>query len=101
MSTLSWNCHGIGTPWAIQFLKELILQKNPNFIFLSETLCKKEKAERIRDMIGFEGVFTVEAQGHNGGLVLFWRNKDEVTVQSFSRNHIDVLIEDQVGYNID
>lgn len=84
MSTWSWNCHGIGTPWAIQFLKESILQKNLNFVFLSETLCKKERVAKVRDIIGFEGVHAVETQGHSGGLALFWRNKDEVTIQSYS-----------------
>ncbi|XP_074342398.1 uncharacterized protein LOC141679917 [Apium graveolens] len=44
-------------------------------------------------MVGFEGAYTVDAQGHSGGLVLFWRNKDEVTVQSHSKNHIDVIVE--------
>lgn len=40
-------------------------------------------------MIGFEGVFTVEAQGHIGGLILFWRNKDDITLRSYNKNHIE------------
>lgn len=68
MSILSWNCRGIGTPWADQFLKEIILQKRPNFIFLCETLCKKDKIEKIQKYLGFDGLIVVEAQGHSGGL---------------------------------
>lgn len=29
MSTLSWNCRGLGSPWNCQFLMEICLQKHP------------------------------------------------------------------------
>lgn len=95
MTTLSWNCHGLGTPWAIQFLKDQLVQKKPSIIFLSKTLCKKEKAENVRKKIGFEGAFAVDCQGQGGGLVMFWRNKEEITLQSYSTNHIDVVVNIQ------
>lgn len=67
MSILSWNCHGLETPWAIQFLKKLTLQKRPEFIFLCEIPCRKERVEQVCNKIGFEGMFVVETQGHSGG----------------------------------
>ncbi|XP_074342593.1 uncharacterized protein LOC141680200 [Apium graveolens] len=93
MSTWSWNCRGLGTPWALQFLKESILQKSPDFIFLSEILCKVKRVEKVKDVIGFEGAFTVETHGHSGGLALLWRNKKDVSVMSYNRNHTYVVIE--------
>ncbi|KAK1386937.1 hypothetical protein POM88_015115 [Heracleum sosnowskyi] len=78
MSTLSWNCHGLGTPWALQFLKESILQKSPEFVFLSEILCKRDRVEKIKRLIQFDGAFTVDTQGHNGGIAFLWRNQCEV-----------------------
>ncbi|KAK1400433.1 hypothetical protein POM88_000038 [Heracleum sosnowskyi] len=83
MSTLSWNCHGLGTPWALQFLKESILQKRPDFVFLTEILCKANRVERVKEIVGFEGAFPVDTQGHNGGIALLWRNSKEVTVLSY------------------
>lgn len=89
---LSWNCRGLGAPRTIQFLQELVLRKRPNFIFLCETLCKKVKVEKIRSLLGFEGLVVVEPRGHSGGLVFLWRFKEEAQLLSFSQNHIDLLL---------
>lgn len=44
-------------------------------------------------MLNFEDMFVVESQGHNGGITLLWRNKEEVELKSFNRNHIDAQIK--------
>ncbi|XP_060972295.1 uncharacterized protein LOC133038223 [Cannabis sativa] len=62
MSCISWNCRGLGNPRACQFLKDIVVQKKPNFIFLCETLCKKDVIERLRVQLSFGGSFCVEAQ---------------------------------------
>lgn len=95
MSVLSWNCHGIGTSWASQFLKDLVSQKKPNFIFLCETLSKQDQLEKVKKYLGFEGLLVVDCQGQSGGLALIWRNKNEVSLRSFSKNHIDVEVNVQ------
>lgn len=60
MSTLSWNCCGLGTSWAIQFLKETVLHKRPSIVFLCETLCKKDLVDKVKEMLKFEGAFSVD-----------------------------------------
>ncbi|XP_074374632.1 uncharacterized protein LOC141715043 [Apium graveolens] len=97
MSILSWNCHGLGTPWAFQFLKEIVLQKKPDFVFLCEILYKQLTVERLQSAIGFEGNFVVETQGHSGGVALLWRYKDEVALSSYNKNHIDVTVNSKDG----
>ncbi|XP_062086986.1 uncharacterized protein LOC133793707 [Humulus lupulus] len=92
MSILAWNCHGLGNQWTLQFLKDLTIQKKPDFIFLSETLSKKDRLERVRTALGFEGLFVVEVQGHSGGLALLWRHEEEARLLSYSTSHIDVQI---------
>ena len=92
MSILSWNCCGLGTPWTIQFLKEIVLRKKPNFVFLCEILCKKDRVERLKVSLGFEGMISVDSEGRSGGLALLWRHQDEVTLSSYSQNHIDVMV---------
>ncbi|KAK1371101.1 Endo/exonuclease/phosphatase domain-containing protein [Heracleum sosnowskyi] len=92
MSLLSWNCHGLGTPWAFQFLKEITLQKRPDFVFLCEIICKKKTVERLQRAIGFEGLFVVESHGHSGGVAFLWRNKEDVVLKSYSKNHVDTII---------
>ncbi|KAK1368150.1 Endonuclease/exonuclease/phosphatase family protein [Heracleum sosnowskyi] len=97
MSILSWNCHGLGTPWAFQFLREIILQKRPDYVFLCETLCKQVTVEKLQQSIGFEGNVLVEARGHSGGVALLWRYKEDVALTSYSKNHIDVTVNSKNG----
>ncbi|XP_060969491.1 uncharacterized protein LOC133036775 [Cannabis sativa] len=67
-------------------------QKKPKFLFLCETLCKKDLVERLRVKLGFEGSFSVDASGRKGGLALFWKIYEEANLLSFSPNHIDVEV---------
>ncbi|XP_062103848.1 uncharacterized protein LOC133814961 [Humulus lupulus] len=92
MSIFSWNCRGLGNPRAVQFLKDIICQKKPNFVFLCETLCKGERIKRIQYQLGFEGSLSVDAVGRSGGLALLWKHKEEIHLLSYSLNHIDVVV---------
>ncbi|KAM6569197.1 hypothetical protein CsatB_017182 [Cannabis sativa] len=92
MSTIGWNCHGLGNPWAIQFLQDICVEKKPNFLFLCETLCRKDVVDRVKCKLGFESSLTVEAQGRKGGLTFFWKFSDEARLLNFSNNHIDLEI---------
>ncbi|XP_060957652.1 uncharacterized protein LOC133029176 [Cannabis sativa] len=95
MSTLSWNCRGLGNPRAIQFLEDICFQKKPKFLFLCETLCNKELVNRVRVRLGFEGAFSVDAVGRKGGLALFWKSNDEAKFLGFSQHHIDLEVSVQ------
>ncbi|XP_074351494.1 uncharacterized protein LOC141690607 [Apium graveolens] len=56
MSLLSWNYRGLDKPWTIHFLKELTQQLKP-----------------------------MDAQGHSGGLALFWKNEGGCEVKGGKR----------------
>lgn len=45
MSLLSWNCQGLGAALAKKALKELIVKKRPNLVFLMESRMKREKLD--------------------------------------------------------
>ncbi|XP_074359411.1 uncharacterized protein LOC141698585 [Apium graveolens] len=98
MSIICWNCHEFGIPWALQFRKEITLQKKPKYFFC-EILCKKAAVEKIRRRLGFEGMVSVDTNGHSGGLALLWRNKKEVNLCSFRKNHIDAIVVSNEGLN--
>lgn len=71
-----------------------VLSKNrAGLVFLCETLCKKDIVEKVRNLLRFEGAFSVDSQGHGGGIAMLWRKESEVKVLSYSKNHIDVLVE--------
>lgn len=92
MSVLNWNCRGIGLPSKIQFLKDVVRQERPDFIFLCETIDNKNKMERVRRALRFDGLISVDDVGKSGGLAFLWRHKDQAQLRSESRNHIDMEI---------
>ena len=59
MSTISWNCRGLGKPRTVLVLKDLVFQKKLNFIFLIETLSKKDIIERLKLTLGYEEAIVV------------------------------------------
>ncbi|KAK1372464.1 hypothetical protein POM88_028657 [Heracleum sosnowskyi] len=56
------------------------------------------QVEKVKSFISFDGAFTIETRGHNGGLAFLWRNQHEVELLSYSTNHVDVLV-DSKGWN--
>lgn len=42
-------------------------------------------------------MISVDASGHSGGLALLWRNKDEISLSAFNKNHIDVSVSTKKG----
>lgn len=84
---------GIGLPWNIQFLYDIISPKKPTLVFLCETIGRKDKMEWVRRRVGFEGLLEVEPQGKNEGLALLWRDNVQANLLRFSQNHIDVEVK--------
>lgn len=80
MSICSWNCRGVGLPSSIRFLKDLVDQERPSFIFLCETKDSKGRLERLRRELGFDGMLSVDPQGRSEGLALMWKGKDQVNL---------------------
>ena len=63
------------------------------FFFSSETWFEKnEQLEKLRCKIKYAGLFTMPSQGRSGGLVLLWKLDNAVWVDSFSKNHIDAVV---------
>ncbi|XP_074377125.1 uncharacterized protein LOC141718646 [Apium graveolens] len=93
MSSLSWNYQGLGFPWNVRFLEDVVRQERPTFIFLCETLSRKSKLEYIRNKLGFEGLFVVDPRGRSEGLAMLWKDQDQIRIHSFSHYHIDVDVE--------
>ncbi|XP_019157949.1 PREDICTED: uncharacterized protein LOC109154672 [Ipomoea nil] len=93
MSTISWNCRGLGNPRTVRELTDLASQKKPDFIFLMETMVQRVHAERICVTLGFDGLFYVDPtpQG-GGGLALLWRKNNTESLLSYPKNHIDIEV---------
>jgi exonuclease III len=92
MNLISWNCRGLGNPRAIRSLCRLVREKKPNILFLMETKCRKEKMEVLRVRMEFEGMFVVDVVGRSGGLALFWKERNVVKIQNYTRKHISAVV---------
>jgi exonuclease III len=71
----------------------MVKEKKPSFLFLMETISRKNKMEWIRVKFGFAGMFVIDPVGRSGGLELFWKETDELEIQNFSRRHINAIVK--------
>ncbi|XP_019158575.1 PREDICTED: uncharacterized protein LOC109155346 [Ipomoea nil] len=92
MSTLSWNCRGLGNPRTVREIEGMVSRKKPDFVYLMETKVGKDNAERLRVKLGFEGLFYVNPVRMGGGLALLWRKNNTARLISYSKNYIDLEI---------
>lgn len=53
----------MGNPRAIRIFGDLIKSRNPDFIFLSETLVVSKDIEGIAEKFGYSSSFTVDKVG--------------------------------------
>ncbi|XP_019167632.1 PREDICTED: uncharacterized protein LOC109163334 [Ipomoea nil] len=97
MSTLSWNCRGLGNPRTVRQVVDIVSRKKPEFVFLMETMVARIHAERLRVTIGYEGLFYVDNDGRSGGMALFWRKNNSASLLGYSKNFVDVEVKTQNG----
>ena len=92
MSCVSWNCRGLGNLRAIRALKRLVLFKDPMMIFLCDTKSSNECMERLKSQLNFDFVFTVPSSRRSVGLCAMWKGEMNMSLRSFSSNHIDLEV---------
>jgi hypothetical protein len=57
-----------------------------------ETKSSKNKMETVWVKHGFRGLFVVDPIGRSGGLALIWCEENELTIQNFSKRHINAEV---------
>lgn len=76
----------------------LEMQRNrPQIIFLAETKIGNDIMQRIKSLLGFECCFSVDCVGKSGGLALLWNSESNLNIVSFSKGHIDSLVQGRNG----
>ena len=97
MNPLSWNCRGLGNPWAVKALHDLVWRWNPKIVFLMETKLKKNRMERIKNRIGFANGLIVSNVGRSGGIALLWTREINMEVISYTRFHVNAVISETIS----
>ncbi|MCI09107.1 endonuclease/exonuclease/phosphatase family protein, partial [Trifolium medium] len=94
MIVLSWNCRGLSHPNAIPNLRGLAHGYKPDVMFLSETLSHSRSLEAVRVLLGFDSCLAIDVEGRSGGLAVLWKASSKCKVENYSRNFINLIIED-------
>ncbi|TYJ27776.1 hypothetical protein E1A91_A07G212200v1, partial [Gossypium mustelinum] len=92
MKILCLNCRGAENPATVRELKQLLTANVPDIIFLCETKIHSNGFHRIRTICRMEGCLAVDSEGKSGGLALLWKEGVNVSVQNYSKFHIDSLV---------
>ncbi|TYJ17202.1 hypothetical protein E1A91_A09G035900v1 [Gossypium mustelinum] len=92
MKILSWNCRGARNQATVRELKQLLVANVPDIVFLCETKIKSNGFQRICNLCRMEGYLAVDSEGKSRGLALMWRAGVNVSIQNYSKFHIDSLV---------
>ncbi|VFQ59794.1 unnamed protein product [Cuscuta campestris] len=92
MSTLVWNCRGLGNPQTISELKDMIMSKQPKIVFLQETKVDRGVMEQVKNQVGFEEMCVVDAAGFSRGLAMLWKKEGMCSILSTHRHFIDIRV---------
>lgn len=74
-------------------LRQLLVANCPNIIFLSETNIRNYDFDTIQRRCNMFGCFVVDSNSSKGSLAILWDNETSVDVQSYSPNHVDMLVK--------
>lgn len=100
---LSWNCRGLGSIPAVNALRRVVINEKPQLFFLQETKLHSYEMEKVRKRLNFRGMIAVDCVGEGrrrkGGVCLMWQEEWDVTIMSFSSNHIDTNVNAEGGTN--
>ena len=99
MKILSWNCQGLGDPWTVQSLHDIMWVQAPTVCLLWETRLDKEGFDRQLGDLLFPNKIVVKQPNSGGGLALIWREGVQLELINFTMNHILVKVMEEDGFN--
>lgn len=68
MRILTWNTRGLGNPWSVRNLRELLSKKDPEVVFLQETKVLASYFDTCKFSFDFSNCLEVDPAGLGGGL---------------------------------
>ena len=92
MSTICWNCWGLGNRRIENQLAEMVWAKNLFVVFIAETWTNEARPVLVHDHLNFKNKFMAPKRNKARGLVIFWKEDFDLTIKTFSKNHIDSTI---------
>ena len=98
MKLLSWNCQGLGNPWTVRSLRNLVRDQAPTVCFLMETRLDKEGFDELYGDLPFPNRLIVKYPNTGGGLALIWKKEIQLDVVNYTANHIMAKVVEEDGF---
>lgn len=92
MIILNWNYRGLWKQHVIDVLSQLAGEKSPNVLFHMETKQSINEMRWVQVRLPYRCMLAVPSIRRSGGLALLWMEEIDLHIQTFTLNHIDVLI---------
>ena len=71
MSTMGWNCRGLGDPATVHELRDLVRANSPAILCVVETQIAKYRVEGLATTLGFDYAYGVGSSGRSGGICIY------------------------------
>ena len=70
----------------------MVWVKDHSVVFIAKTWTNDARLVLVHDRLNFKNKFVAPKRNKAGGLVIFWKEDFDLTIESFSKNHIDSTI---------
>ena len=72
----------------------MVRAKDPSVVFIAETWTDEARLVLVlvQEKIKFKNKFIAARRNKAGGLVIFWKEDFDLTIETFSKNHIDTTV---------
>ncbi|GJY49333.1 reverse transcriptase [Tanacetum coccineum] len=87
----------LGNPWTVGHLHTLVKDSSPSIMFLMESRMHDSEVAGLKFSFPQYNLLVVNPVGRAGGLLLFWKKECDLSVASFSKNHIDFVVKEDSG----
>ncbi|KAA3463010.1 reverse transcriptase [Gossypium australe] len=90
----------MGNPVTVREFRQLLVANSSNLVFVSETKINVNAISHISSLCRMVGCLAVSSKGKSGGLALMWKEGTSVSIQSYSKFHVDALVDIDDGKKI-
>ena len=75
----------------------ILREHKPEIMFFCETKLMGQLMKRRAAELNFQNCFAISSNGKGGGLAMMWKEGIEMEIKSYSKHHIDVVVQNNEG----